>query len=317
VNTNKLNIDIIKRKIEKIVDKLKIPIIGFFAILPNCFMKPHTGMWKLLNAYYKTYGNSSIHNAVVVSNEGGMIIENEKKGIVTRNVCYSDIDRAFAHNIGMKYQNIDEFLGYDDKFEFSWDNKIIPPEVRELYIEQINKLSQPNIFKELGKFGDCDIYVIMVMGAPRCGKTLFAKMILSKWKKSLFGHRNAVHRLGMDKYTNKLRLSTFKKHIDDRISVILDGNCHTDELRNPYLDHIKNTNIPILCVEVNCGLEMAKVFNHSHVEETTGDKIYLYKTREYNIYKSMYKKPKTTKNLRYILYPPNIEERDAIMKYRY
>jgi DNA 3'-phosphatase len=317
VNSNGLNIDIIKRKVEKIVEELQIPVMGVFAITPNCFMKPHTGMWRLLNAYYKKYGNTSIQKAVVVSDEGGFIIEDIKKNGMIKKTVYSDVDRAFAHNINTSYKSIDEFLEYDVITKFGWDQKTIDPDTRQEYIKQIKKITNPNIPKELGRFGNRDIYIIMIMGAPRSGKTTLAKDIVARWRKSPFGYYNEIYRLGMDKYTNKRRLKTFKKTIDDRISIILDGGCHTDRLRKPYLDWIKNKDIPLLCIEVNCGLEMAKVFNHAHVEESPDDTVTLYKNREYNIYKSMYNTPFETDNLHYIMYVPTIQLKPSVINFRY
>lgn len=318
VNQNKLNLDIIKRKIESIAEDLHIPILCMFALKPNCFMKPHTGSWRLLNAYYKKYGGSIIHKATVVSNEGGLIVEtNNKNGQILKKVISSDVDRAFAWNINVPFKSIDEYLGWENQCPFKWDNKIISPEIRDLYLQQVKKMSRPNIFHELANLGECDYHVIMVMGAPRSGKTRLSKYIVDKWRASPFGDHNAIERLGTDEYTFSRRINTFKKLVDNRISVIIDGKCHTNQLRLPFIEYMKGRNIPILFIEVNCGLEMAKVFNHACVEESNTEKTMLYKTRLYNIYKAECERPKTNKHLKYILYTPDIEDRQVIMRYRY
>lgn len=319
INANKLNIDMIKKKVEMITKVLKIPIIGFFALKPNCFMKPHTGLWKLLKSYYIKFGSSHVHRATIVSNEGGMILEKEKKKTnkILRTIGFSDVDRAFAENISLPFKNIDEYLDDCGTLEYTWDTKIIPPGTREIYVEEIKKRKNPNIFQILGQFGTRDVYVIMIMGAPRCGKTKIANSIIEKWRGHSFGEHNAIERLGMDEYTKQRRYKTFAYMIANRISVVLDGDCHSDELRIQYVKFLKGKNIPVLCIEVNCGLEMAKVFNHAHVEEAGNENVVLYKSRDYNIYRSVYKKPTDSENFKYILYTPRIEERPSVMVYRY
>lgn len=318
INQNKLNIDIIKRKIEYLVDIINIPLLCFFPLKPNCFMKPHTGCWKLLKAYYKKYGNTVIQKAQVISNEGGLIQEKvNKSGYSFSRVCSTDIDRAFALNAGLHYSTIDEFLKGVSQIKFKWDTKIIPPDIRQLYVDEVKKRKNPNIFQELNKFINSDLYVIMIMGAPRSGKTKLAKNIINKWCESEFGKSNAIERLGTDNFTSIRRFNKFKKLVDDRISVIIDGDCHTEQLRLCYVNYLKGRNIPILCIEVNCGLQMAKVFNHAHVEESNDDRVFLYRTRRYDIYKAEYEFPIENKNLKYLLYTPEIEEKPAVMEYRY
>ena len=318
INNNKLNMDIIKRKVEYLVNVLHIPILCFFATKVNFFMKPHTGCWRLLNTYYRKYGNTIISKACVVSNEGGLLKEFSNKNGKTYYIpCTTDIDRAFSHNINIPYYSIDEYLGISNKIEFKWDKKIIPPNVRKLYIDEIKKYNNPDIFKELMRFGKYDNYMIMISGAPCSGKTRLAKYIIEKWRSSTFGEYNAIELLSSNEYTKSRRIKKFKSFIDDRISVILDGNCHNDYLRYDYLQYIKTKNIPVLYIDVNCGLEMAKVFNHSRVEDAISEDILLYKYRDYNIYKAEYQKPTESIKLKYTMYIPSIEETDSVIKYRY
>jgi DNA 3'-phosphatase len=316
-NSNKLNIDMIKRKVEMIANVLKIPIIGLFALRANCFMKPHTGMWKLLTAYYKKYGSACIQRAMLVSNEGGLILEKTVRKQVIRDAIFSDVDRAFANNIGITYCSIDEYLDGCTPLDYKWSSRVVPPETRELYIDQINKRTNENIFQKLAEFKNCDTYLIMVMGAPRTGKTKLTKSIIKKWRGSGFGEMNAVERLGTDEYTNKSRFKKFTRLIDNRISVVIDGDCHSNDLRRPFIKHLAGKNIPILAIDVNCGLQMAKVFNHAHVEESNASNVYVYKNRMYDIYKSLYVRPVETNTLKYLLHTPRIEETDTIMKFRY
>lgn len=320
INASKLNLDMIKRKVEGIVDDIHMPLLCIFPLKPNRYMKPHTGCWRFLNMYFKTYGGRNIRKAIVVSNEGGLIEEKTKRnGDYVSKVVASDVDRAFAWNVGIPYMAIDEYLGLIDNVKYIWDRRIIEPKNRMLYIEHTKKIESIDIFKELAKLGNLDYYIIMIMGAPRCGKTKLANEFIKKWRGSNFGKFNAIRRVSKDKMTKARRLREFKKCVDDRISVVIDGECHTRFLRKPYLDHMQKKDfiIPILCVEVNCGICMAKIFNHAYVEEAKVDNAYLYKIKEYDIYRSTIERPTNNKYIKFVQYIPDIEERPTITQFRY
>jgi len=313
INKNPLNIDIIKQKLLFITNNTNIPLLCFFALKPNCFMKPHTGLYKLLKAYYKK-NNFCIQNAQIISNEGGMLIET--KG--TQIVGFNDTDRAFANNINIQFKSIDEYLDDSIPLPFEWNRRIIPPSIRKIYVEKILTYKNEDIIKVLNAFNKHEMYLIMIMGAPRCGKTTLAKQIITQWNNDSIGEFNAIQRLGPDEYSKKRRINIFNKLLDDRISIIIDGDCHTEQLREPFIKKAIEKSIPILYIEVNCGIEMAKVFNHSYIETNTDVNSVLYTNRLYNIYKGEYKKPtvKYSKS-KFILYIPKIIESKEVMEYRY
>lgn len=330
---SKLTVDMIKRKIETFLQKTRLPILVFCALKNNKFAKPHTGMWKLLKMYFKTYGHINIKKSLIVSDEGGIITEKVKKnGDVLSKIKCTDVDRAFAHNINSEYKTIDEFLELNKKQPFKWSSDIICPEVRNLYCKEITgyiadknngnldekSLYNTFIFKQLAKFKDTGTYVIIILGPPRSGKTIVANKIVEKWRNSSFGNTHAVERLGLDMYSKSKRIKLYKKYLSDRISVIVDGECYLNEIQEEYTNIARALSIPILFLDVNPGIEMSKVFNHVCVEESTDDKILLYKSSMYDIYKSLYRIPKVDNiHTKYIWYCPIIECRDTIMKFRY
>ena len=316
-NTSKLNKDMIKRKLEFVADVLQIPILCMFALKPNKFMKPHTGLWKLLKVFYAQKGTGNIHHAVVISNEGGLIIEKKTKQGIKQFVGFSDVDRAFASNAGIEYLSIGEYLGYESN-PFQWDHHIIPPDVRDKYVSIVAKIKNQNLFKILSEIKGVDTYLIFVMGAPRSGKTRFAKKVVNAWRKSSFGEKNAVIRMGRDIYSRAKRIRHFKKEIDNQISVIIDGECFTNEFREPFMEHIKHkTTIGVLCVEVTVGMAMAKVFNHACVEQADDEKVYLYKRARYAEYGGAKEYPITNDKVKFMTYAPKIEQTKEVMNYRY
>lgn len=309
ISNKKLTPDVIKRKTEFILKYMNIPILCFFATKPNYLMKPHTGLYRLLVTYYRNKGHV-IKKATVVSNQGGLVVDRSDNNIV----AYNDIDRAFAYNNGITYVCIDEYLD-NCLVDYVWDTTIIPPETRLLYIKQMSMYKNPDIFKILAK-QKTNSYVIMLYGAPRCGKTTLAKEIKKKWDASDFSIDNELVVLS-DDLTKRTKYSRFIKCVKQRFSVLLDGEYHTDKLREPYLAYLRKHKIPILIIEVQCGIEFAKVLNHVYVEEKKDLNIMLYRRNKYDIYKSTSCKPTTNHLVDWIQYVPYIQINDMITKFRY
>ena len=152
----------------------------------------------------------------------------------------------------------------------------------------------------------------MIYGAPRSGKTTLSNLIIQKWNSDEIGKNNTLKRLGTDEYSNYYRIKTCTKLINDRISVIIDGNCHTEIQRSPFLEIAKQTNTPVIYVENNPGLLMSYIFNHVSVEMAKDENICLYNDKEYHYYKSVVKRPDSV-----LSYCPIIDQKKEVMLYRY
>jgi len=309
--TNRRNIGHIKLKVEKFYTATKLPICCVFSIKPDIFMKPHTGSWKFIDHVYKSK-NASIINCLVVSNEGGLEIKDDRTGSVVYN---SDVDRAFANNIGCEYKSIDEYLEYATDLRYKWDDSIILPNERKLYIEMFNKNKTKGIFGEIIKMPPIGYYVIMIMGYPRSGKTTLANHILKEWSNSPINENHAVEVLSST-LGKKNRFNQFKKLVDDRISVILDGGCHTDMLREPYINYMKKNIKNVICINIHEHIKkLAMVFNHVYVETNfLKANSVLYKTYKYDIY---YGERSAPKNIKFITYIPEIKTNKYIEKFRF
>ena len=312
-NNSKLNIDMIKRKFEDFISHVKIPILALFVLKHNRLSKPHTGTWQFLKAFYASKGNAKIHKACVISDFGGRIMEQVKKnGDIRIKTDNSDMDRAFANNIDVPFYTIEEYLNPEKKERFTWNSICISPELRQLYIEKLSQYKNPNIFAKLAEKGPSESYMIMIYGAPCSGKTTLAKELLHKWRNSEYGKTRALKRFGLDKYGKSQRIRLVTKAIADRISVIIDGDCHSAILRKPFEEIAAKFNTPILYVEINPGIGFAYILNHVAIETTQDEKLLLHDDKKYYIYKSEYSKPPNV-----LLYCPNIKQTKQIMQYRY
>ena len=309
----KLVTDSIKYKIETFCSLYSVPILALFAVKRNRMSKPHTGMWIFLNSFFTKFGNASIQKACVISDFGGRVIERANvRGIIKTTSDLTDIDRAFAHNVGIPYHTIHEYLIAETKENFAWNANYLSPELRELYVEKLSEYKNPNIFAKLVEAGQHDSYMIIIYGAPRSGKTTLAREILTKWRDSKYGKSRAIKRFGLEECTVAKRVKLVRKALEDRISVIIDGMMHTTAFRQPFEDLAATHKTPILYIEVNPGLGMAYIFNHVAVELTIDENIELYDMADYLHYKSKVIRPKNA-----ILYCPVIKKTKQVMLFRY
>jgi DNA 3'-phosphatase len=306
---NSLNKDIIKKKLELFIERCKFPVLALFALVNNNLSKPHTGMWNLLNKYYVHVGKKELQKAIFISDNAGRIIENDKKII---KYDRKDTDRAFAHNINIPFYTINEYLDDNKKEKFNWNIKCLPKECRSAYIDKLSAYKNPDILEVLKNKGYSSCYMILLYGAPRSGKTTLAKKLIREWGQKEYNKTCHIVRLGTDKYSNKKRFSTCIKMIKDRISVIIDGNMHTKELRQPYIDLAEEHNIKYVIIEINAGYSMAYIFNHVAVELATDEKTILYPEKVYDVYKCSVNRPENV-----LLYTPEIIQKKEIMEYRY
>ena len=307
---NKLLTDLLKRKIEWFESVTEIPVMVFFIFRNNKYSKPHTGIWKLIKSYYKA-NNCTINETVVVSNLGGRIIQtNNSHNSIRRDE--SDLDRAFAHNCKITYKTINEYLGLVKTEKFSWNITYLYPEVRSEYIERISEYNNPNIFKELANIQKQTCMIILI-GAPKSGKTTFAEDIIEKWRASPYGKSNEIMRVGRDKFNtfSKMKIMA-EKYLKDRISVIIDDRNYNDLSRKPYEDLAENYNTAVFYIEVNPGILMAQLFNRLAVENATNENVVVCPDKEYYIYRGKEKKPKNT-----LSYCPKINVTNQLLDFRY
>jgi hypothetical protein len=300
-----LSLDIIKRKIA-FLELKSIPVICIASTAADCFMKPHTGMWRLLNAYYKNQSNLIQSTDVI----GMTAAKKSKEGADDQ--TFSNIDAAFASNIGATYYSVTRYLEDRADERFTWSNSVIAPEIRMLYCDELDKCERIDVLKEfIGMQGD--VRVLMINGAPCSGKTTLTNELVSRWNKNTVSKFNEL--LVLTGPANDKKLKTIKKTVQDRIHIILDGDCETDRQRAAYVTAARSTglNVEFLVVEVVVGIEMSKVFNHVRVEESK-TMVKLVNKNSFHIYNA---KVCRRSDLKYLTYYPRIDRRPAVVSFHY
>jgi hypothetical protein len=257
-----LKVDILKKKVKVVADSL--PVLCFATKNPDGNMKPHTGFFRVVRDFFSRK-NVEIRKVKVISNQGGIMQENT---LITL-----DTDRAFAHNIGVRFPNINtefstilEFLG-DPVPKLAWDPSVVKPEIRGQLLFELERREKTSVIEVMEKkfgFGH-DVYAIFVMGPPSSGKTKFIKdekKSLAREKRFSSNHATRV----LKKTGPKSRFSEFQNLLRERFSVIVDGHCQTFGKRKLYFDLLRKKKIPTIFVNICTGIHVSKLLNHVAAE---------------------------------------------------
>lgn len=266
----KLKIADFRKKIERIVSKINVPVQVFVSTGKGKYRKPVLGMWEILEL--KENQNKSIDksNSFYCGDAAG---RPEVKAPNKRKKDFSCSDRLFALNIGVPFytpeqhfQNSKQVINWTrpafDPTKFNLDNKMpltIPTDVK---LESNQK------------------EVIIMVGSPASGKSSFAKNNFSKYV-----------------YINRDTLGTWQKCVaalekalvQENKSAVIDNTNPDVESRKRYIEVAKKHAIPCRCFVMNTTEAQAK---HNNVFRELTDPFHLIiKDLIFSGYKSKYVEP--------------------------
>ena len=158
-----------------------------------------------------------------------------------------------------------------------------------------------------------DVYLVLILGFPRSGKTTFTQELIKYWGQ--LGSNYTVQSIGEMPTRTRYRMT--KNALESRISIILDGHCWQLRDQLIYKEYCMSNRIPIIYIQVNPNYEICKLFNQLHVEDSTDENCILYKNELYNIYNSGFVVPSIDIILdKYLIWKPQIIKKKSF-KYRY
>jgi bifunctional polynucleotide phosphatase/kinase len=208
--------DLIRLKIEHIVEQIHIPILVFVASTHNKYRKPMTGF---LDYFNTNYFNIDCNNSYYV----GDAMDNK--------LDHSNCDLLFAKNCGFNFQY------YANFFNIKTSRNI--PDITPI------KLPTPSIKPDLSKYN-----VIITVGAPAIGKTTFALENQDYYQVSNDKHNGSKSMFLKDL---KLGLTTYKRVIIDNTSPDTETRQNLINIINENLPNAKililNFNVPRDIVE--------------------------------------------------------------------
>ncbi|KAK0159599.1 hypothetical protein PV327_010695 [Microctonus hyperodae] len=223
-----------KRKIERIIGKLQVPVQVFIATGRDRYRKPMIGMWETLI-------NKFNDNIIVDKNESfyvGDAAGRPKDWQLKAKKDHSMVDRLFALNLHLKFQTPEEhFLGQKPaKYNLpSFNPKNLRTDI------DLFDPSDTNID------GKCQEIIILV-GGPGSGKSNVALNHL----------KNYVH-INRDTLGSWQKcISSMKKALDDGKCVVIDNTNPDVASRKRFLDVANIHNVPARCFIMNTSLDNAK-----------------------------------------------------------
>lgn len=259
-----------KRKIEKIVEALKVPIQGFFAIGFSLYRKPAPGMWDHL---VEKPPPVDISSSFYVGDAAG------RRPAGCRKKDFSCCDRLFAINLNLTFYTPEEhFLGetatafdmpsFDPRIEVKNDELVLDP-VAQLIVDEPE--------------------MIILVGPPASGKTSFAQRFFASYTR-----------------INRDTLKTWQKCVKAARAAIVCGESVIIDNTNPdpvsrgrYLEIARDLGIPSRCFVMMTS--MAQAF---HNEQFRGLTVSTHKPIGkivYNTYAAKYQEPKLDEGFKEIV----------------
>lgn len=267
---NTTNLNSIKYAFEKFQNAMDCPMVAFFSTVRNKYSKPFTGMWKIIELFYKK--QDKIINkptSLVIGNRAGRItIKQDKKD----KDCS---DRAFAHNIDISFVIPEKFFLNDIKLHlWSWDVTILNKLSRQKIVAKNN--ITPIILDEINLLPKNSTYAIIIIGNPSCGKTTFAKKIKRKW--------DADYKMGVIELISDDILTKLNNNLGANHSVIIDGTVCITSVIKAAMEKMT----PILIIEIVTDEYVSQLLDFMKVQSTNS----ILRSKNYisQFYKHYYKK---------------------------
>lgn len=148
-----LDLDVWKKKVDSVVEKLGIDCTVYCAIKDDNFRKPATGI-------FDKYVNYSKKHSFFCGDAGG------RKG------DFADTDRKFAINLTITFYTPDEYFLDETPKDYLLKYPDFPERATNEYDKLASKIKKRASTKSM----------ILMIGFPGCGKSRFTEKYLSKYK---------------------------------------------------------------------------------------------------------------------------------------
>lgn len=277
-------VDEIQNAVEIFQKDMECPIVSFISTKANKYSKPFTGVWKLIELFYKRQ-NKQIKKStsMIIGNMAGRITLKRRK---IDNGC---ADRAFAYNIGLNFTTPDRFfLGQTDFSLWKWNCNILDKENLSLWVQTTNRMTVPIIIDEVNKLPESNKYTIIITGTPSCGKTTFAKKIKRKWDGDF--NKGVIELVSDNTSTIEEMETSVNAILTNNQSIIVDLKCISENVTKIVKKSMENKT-PILVIEIKTNPKIAQLLDFIKVQTSISSNVILYSKIEWNKYYRQYIQP--------------------------
>ncbi|XP_035215415.1 bifunctional polynucleotide phosphatase/kinase-like [Stegodyphus dumicola] len=266
-----------KKKVERIVQKLGLPIQVLVSTGSGRYRKPNTGMWD----YFVQKCNQGITVDVPSCLYVGDAAGRPQNWAPKKKKDFSCADRLFALNIGIKFYTPEEFfLGQQPA---PYNMPVFDP--RKLAASPLAVKYQPPPRKELtaDTIVSSTSEVVIFVGYPAAGKTHFALTYLVP--------KGYIHinRDILGSWQNCV--SECSKSLSKHQKVVIDNTNPDPESRSRYMEIAKKFGVPCRCFFFVCSLEQARHNNVYRELQGPDEKHAGVNDMVLNSYKSKFKEP--------------------------
>uniref|UniRef100_A0AC35UIN9 Bifunctional polynucleotide phosphatase/kinase n=1 Tax=Rhabditophanes sp. KR3021 TaxID=114890 RepID=A0AC35UIN9_9BILA len=299
LEVGKVNPNEFKKKIESVVERMKVPMQVFISLGHPTFRKPYVGMWD----YFVGESNDSLaidfENSIYVGDAAGRLVSSTRK-----KKDHSDADKLFALNIKIKFATPEEFFLKQFTKELFAD---IP-------FDPVNYLAQkmPKFVPADTQLGKDKQEMVILVGLPASGKSSLAQ----EWEaKHDYGVINR-DTLG----TQEKCLKIANQMIEQGKSVVIDNTNMDPASRKKYIDLAAKSNIPVRCFHLNLTLNHCMHNNAFRQIIGTDEAHHGINKMVIHRLQSSYKKPELSENFESIVtvnFVPNFENEEHTKIYNY
>jgi bifunctional polynucleotide phosphatase/kinase len=257
ISKGKTDANVWKKKLENIMNHIKLDFIILCALKDDIYRKPRTKLW---DEFVKGDKTASVY----CGDAGGL----KKRKINGNEISkdFSDTDLKFALNLGIKFIHRDEFV---------WDVKNV--KCQASYSVDFSTLKSNNYI-----FKPNQPEMIINVGLPASGKSSFTK-------KYILPHNY--------EYVNRDTLKTPKKclavaetALKNNKSVVIDNTNVTSEERKLYIDLAKKYNIQCRCLVFTTSKEVC-IHNNHYRNFITDNDVAIIPQIVYNVMNKKYEEP--------------------------
>ncbi|VDM98581.1 unnamed protein product [Thelazia callipaeda] len=224
------------RKVERVCQRINVPMQVFVSLGTLKYRKPYIGMWN----FFLSYENGSIsvnrQSSFYVGDAAGRIQTNIRK-----KKDHSAADRLFALNIGISFSTPEQYFLKQMQVE----NYVLPSFSPSSLLDSKISLFDP---EDAPVPGD-SLEVLIFVGYPGCGKTSLAQKLATKYSYGV---------------VNRDTLKTWQKCVEyaqiflkRKQSVIIDNTNADRNSRKRYCNVAKSFGAVTRCFLFNCTLEQA------------------------------------------------------------
>lgn len=269
IETGKVTMDDLKKKICLIYQRLEVPCQFFVATGSTEYRKPRTGMWKTLEQKFNDGIAIDINQSFYVGDAAGR----PENKIMKRKKDHSSADRFYAMNLGLSFYTPEEhFLNSKDQPK-NWTR----PSFNPSKIDENISLLEPTSAKLTADEQE----IILLVGFPGSGKSFFAHEYLKPEGYEIV-NRDTLN-------SAQKCIAAIDGVVQRKNSCVIDNTNPDPVSRKRFIDEANKHKLSIRCFLFNTTYEHAR---HNNIfRELTDSSHQKINDMVFNIYKKKYVEP--------------------------